>query len=181
MRAATTASVQRSASVGTQRHDERVRIGFAAATGAAAARDFAQRGVGPSADRLRANRDQRDREQVREAIAEVSFYSSGAFGTVRQVLLSYRREKPRCLVTDAMRTAGSALGLASLRAHSGVFEEPGLRRCVCLRRDVHPFAYHRSSRAQDSRRLRADGAMGWNDKLLVQHRVDKQLQQERCR
>ena len=33
-------------------------------------------------------------EQVQEAIAEVSFYSSGAFGTVRQVLLSYRREKP---------------------------------------------------------------------------------------
>jgi hypothetical protein len=72
---------------------------------------------------------------VQEAIAEV-FLQLRRLGSVRQVLLWYRQEKARCVVTDAMRTAGSALGLAGLQAHSGDFEEPGLRRA---------FAYGRTS------------------------------------
>ena len=109
---------------------------------------------------------------MQEAIAEV-FLQFRRLGSVRQVLLGIGRKKFRCVVTDAMHTAGSALRLAGLQPHPGDFEEPGLRRCVCLGPDFHPVTYHRRSRAQGSRPQRAGGAMGWNDKLLVQHRVDK--------
>ena len=110
--------------------------------------------------------------QVQEAIAEV-FLQFRRLGSVRQVLLRYRQEKvPLCSYRrDARQEV--LWGLAGLQPHPGDFEEPGLRRCVCLRPDFYPFACHRSSRAQDSRRQRAGGAMGWNDKLLVQHRIDK--------
>jgi hypothetical protein len=55
------------------------------------------------------------------------------------------------------------MGLAELQSHPGDFEEPGLRRCLCLQPDFHPFACHRRSRAQDSRPPRAGGAMVWNE------------------
>jgi hypothetical protein len=145
--------------------------------GGAAAKDFAQRGVDRSADRLRAHRDQRDREDAGSAgagaIAEV-FLQFWRLGSVRPVLLWYRQEKvPLCSYRRDAHGPGSALGRAGLQPYPGDFEEPGLRRCVCLRPDFHPFAYHRRSLGQNSRQRRANGAMGWNDKLLVQHRVDK--------
>jgi hypothetical protein len=109
--------------------------------------------------------------QVQEAIAEV-FLQFRRLGSVGQMLLWGRQEKFRCVVTDAMR-GRKCFGPCRVTTHPGDLEEPGLCRCVFLRPDFHPFAYHRRSRAQDSRRQRPGGAMGWNDKLLVQHRVDK--------
>ena len=80
-----------------------------------------------------------------------------------------------------MRTAGSALGLASLRAHSGVFEEP-----VC----AGAFAYGGTSTPSRIIEVRARKTAGdcvpmeqWVGTISFTstHRVDKQLQQERCR
>ena len=61
--------------------------------------------------------------QVQEAIAEV-FLQFRRLGSVGQVLLWYRQEKFRCVVTDAMRTAGSALGRAGLQPHPGDLKNP---------------------------------------------------------
>jgi hypothetical protein len=88
-------STQRSAPVGTQGHDERVRIGFAAAKGAGgvAAKDFAQRGVDQVPIRyVRTETNGIEKtpdRQVQEAIAEV-FLQFRRLGSVRQVLLWYR-------------------------------------------------------------------------------------------
>lgn len=61
--------------------------------------------------------------QVQEAIAEV-FLQFRRLGSVRQVLLGIGRKKFRCVVTDAMRTAGSALRLAGLQPHPGDLKNP---------------------------------------------------------
>ena len=53
--------------------------------------------------------------QVQEAIAEV-FLQFWRLGSVGQVLLWYRQQKFRCVVTDAMRTAGSALAVPGYNA-----------------------------------------------------------------
>jgi hypothetical protein len=61
--------------------------------------------------------------QVQEAIAEV-FLQFRRLGSVRQVLLGIGRKKFRCVVTDAMHTAGSALRLAGLQPHPGDLKNP---------------------------------------------------------
>jgi hypothetical protein len=61
--------------------------------------------------------------QVQEAIAEV-FLQFRRLGSVGQVLLWYRQKKFRCVVTDAMRTAGSALGRAGLQRILAILKNP---------------------------------------------------------
>ena len=112
--------------------------------------------------------------QVQESIVEV-FLQFRRVGSVRQVLLWYRQEKvPLCSYRrDAHGRQEVRWALPGYNRILAILKNPVYAGCVCLRPDFYPFAYHRRSRAQDSRRQRAGRAMGWNDKLLVQHRVDK--------